>query len=86
MNPSLTPAESTLEKMWTDFSSNRNPPGTAEIGPILHVFYRGRLTGCADEDCYTFERVAPVPAEIHSNYYYHYKKNRLGLKEESTWS
>lgn len=44
------------------------------------------LTSCAEEDCYTFEGFASIPDEIHTNYYYHYKRKRHGLKEETKWS
>lgn len=58
----------------------------AENGPILRNFLRRELTSRHDEDCYTFEGFAPSPDVIRSDYYYHYKRNRLVLKEETTWS
>lgn len=59
---------------------------TAENGPILLNFLRRERTGWKDEDCYTFEGFAPSPDVIRSAYYYHYKRNILVLKEETTWS
>ena len=86
MNPSAGPVESTYKNMWTEKPSNRRSSETAENGQILHGFSHDGLTGRNAENCYTFEAFASVSDEIHTPYYYHYKKNRLGLKEESTWS
>jgi hypothetical protein len=59
---------------------------TAENGLILLNFLRLKRTGWQGEDCYTFEGFAPTPDVIRSTYYYHYKRNISGLKEETTWS
>lgn len=83
---SSQPAESTHEKMWTDFSIGRESRSTVENSPISHSFYDLRLTVWNDEDCYTFEGLASNPDEIHTTYYYHYKRTILGLKEEARWS
>ena len=58
----------------------------AENGLILRKFLPCELTGWKGEDCYTFEGFAPAPDVIRSAYYYHYKRNISGLKEETTWS
>jgi hypothetical protein len=79
-------AESIIEKMWSDFASERESLRTAENGDFLLRFSGLRLTVRKGQHCYTFQRVAPIPGEIRTNYYYHYKKTRLGLKEEATWS
>ncbi|HUR83690.1 MAG TPA: hypothetical protein VM733_23245, partial [Thermoanaerobaculia bacterium] len=62
------------------------PVRAAENGPVSLSFLPFRLTGRKGEDCYTFEHFAAGDAVIHNNYYYHYKKPSLGLKEEATWS
>lgn len=72
--------------MWMDFAENRKDTRPAENGPILRCFYDHRLTGSKSEDCYTFEHFASDHDVIHSPYYYHYKRNRVGLKEETKWS
>ena len=72
--------------MWMKFAQNRKGIRTAENGPILRCFYHLRLTGSKSEDCYTFEHFASDRDVIHSPYYYHYKRNRVRLKEESKWS
>jgi hypothetical protein len=65
---------------------NRMRLGTAENAAILLTFSDARLTGRDGEDCYTFEGFASSRTEIHTNYYYHYKRRILGLKEETKWS
>jgi hypothetical protein len=69
-----------------DFASNRSMLGTAENGGFLRGFSSDALTSSAKEDCYTFEDFASISDEIRTNYYYHYKRKRIGLKEETTWS
>ena len=59
---------------------------TAENSAILRTFYGAHPTGPNDVDCYTFERFAPIPGDIHTYYYYLYKRKRFVLKEETTWS
>jgi hypothetical protein len=83
---STEPAESPIEIVWSDFAFLRNPSGPAENGPILPLFSIWQLTGPKDEDCYTFEHFASSPDVIHTYYYYHYKRIRIVLKEETTWS
>jgi len=67
-------------------TENRKTPETAENTGFLRSFLPVRLTGSKREDCYTFERVASTPGDIHTYYYYHYKRKRFVLKEETTWS
>lgn len=69
-----------------DFGRGRSRRETAENGSILLRFSAGRLTVRNEEDCYTFEHFASNPDVIRTNYYYHYKRMRFGLKEETTWS
>lgn len=64
----------------------RRTPKTAENAAILRTFYDAHPTGPNDVDCYTFERFAPTPGDIHTDYYYLYKRKRFVLKEETTWS
>jgi hypothetical protein len=86
-NPFPThPAESPAHIVWMDFADSGTRSEIAENGPILRSFLPVRCTGSNGEDCYTFERFAPIPGEIHTYYYYHYKRKRFGLKEETTWS
>jgi hypothetical protein len=87
MDPDSTDAaERSPEKMWSDFALLRRTPQPAEKRPFLLRFSASRLTGRDGEDCYTFEHFAPSPGVIRSNYYYHYKRRRFVLKEETTWS
>jgi hypothetical protein len=72
--------------MCKDFASDRRSLETAENARFLRCFSAAALTSCFDEDCYTFEGFAPIPDEIHTTYYYHYKRKRNGLKEETKWS
>ena len=58
----------------------------AENGPISLSFLPSGLTGPKGQHCYTFERFASSPDEFRTTYYYHYKRLRVGLKEETTWS
>ena len=81
-----TSAESPVEIVWTKNTDERDLPRFAENGPILRSFSAPETTGCAKQDCYTFERFASSPDVIRTAYYYHYKKPILGLKEETTWS
>ncbi|HEX8173231.1 MAG TPA: hypothetical protein VF824_22035 [Thermoanaerobaculia bacterium] len=72
--------------MWKLFAS---PPETAQPAENLSVFRffsSGLRTGRSGEDCYTFERFASSPDVIRTTYYYHYKRKRLGLKEEAPWN
>lgn len=84
--PSTVPAESTTHNMWMDFAISPDPARTAENGRFLHSFLYPETTGRNGEDCYTFEGFASSPVEIRSAYYYHYKRNTFGLKEEMKWS
>ena len=86
MTESAMPAESSMEKMWTLSTPGRDTPATAENGPVFLRFPATGLTGSHGEDCYTFEGFAPSSHDIRSNYYCFYKRIRLGLKEEATWS
>lgn len=83
---STAPAESTAEIVWSDLALLRRAAKPAENGPILLCFSAFRCTVRNGEDCYTFEHFASDPDVIHTTYYYHYKRIRLGLKEETTWS
>jgi hypothetical protein len=58
----------------------------AENGPILLPFSARLRTGRKDHDCYTPQAFASTHDEFRTTYYYHYKKTRVGLKEESPWS
>ncbi len=55
-------------------TENRMSLETAENTAILRTFSGAHPTGRNDEDCYTFERFAATPVEIHTYYYYHYKR------------
>ena len=79
-------AESSMQKLREKNRRPRTSVRNAENGPILRNFLRGEPTGSQSEDCYTFEGFAPTPDVIRSDYYYHYKRNILVLKEETTWS
>ncbi|HEX2061429.1 MAG TPA: hypothetical protein VHK90_11870, partial [Thermoanaerobaculia bacterium] len=79
-------AESNTEKMWTKNAIRRKAAGAVENGPISRSFSALRLTVPKRQDCYTFEGFAPRPDEIHTYYYYHYKRTTSGLKEETKWS
>jgi hypothetical protein len=83
---STEPAESPDEMVWMKNTTDCKSDRTAENGPILHSFLMVETTGRKSHDCYTFEQFAPRPDVIRTNYYYHYKRNILGLKEETTWS
>jgi len=83
---STAPAESVVEIVWTNSPELRRVSEPAENGPILSTFSASRLTGSNDEDCYTFEHFASTSDVIRTTYYYHYKRIRNGLKEETTWS
>ena len=72
--------------MWMNLAHDRESFGAAENAPISRSFQPLRSTGRKGEDCYTFEGFAPNPDVIRTTYYYHYKRKRLGLKEETTWS
>ena len=84
--PSTEPAESTTHNMWSDFAFAPKRAPTAENARFSHSFLMAETTGRKSHDCYTFEQFAPRPDVIRTNYYYHYKRNVLGLKEETTWS
>jgi len=83
---SAAPAESTPQNVWMNFGPRCTNSETAENGLFSLSFSSGRPTVRKGEDCYTFEGVASSPDEIRTDYYYHYKRNTLGLKEEATWS
>jgi hypothetical protein len=72
--------------VWTKNTTDCKRERTAENGPFLRRLLATEPAGPKSHDCYTFERVASSPAVIRNNYYYHYKRNILGLKEETTWS
>jgi hypothetical protein len=83
---SATPAESPTEIMRMKTTELRNAAGAAENGPISLSFHPLRSARRKGEDCYTFEYFAPAAAVLRSDYYYHYKRNRVVLKEETKWS
>jgi hypothetical protein len=72
--------------MWTKNATDCKPARTAENGPILRRLLATEPAGRKSHDCYTFEQFATSPLVIRTNYYYHYKRNIFGLKEETTWS
>jgi hypothetical protein len=80
------PDESPVGIVWMKNTENAMAPETAENTEVLRIFSGVRPTGRNGEDCYTFERFAPVPGEIHTYYYCLYKRKRVVLKEETTWS
>ena len=86
INLSATLAERSTQSLWEKNGWPRTFVRNAENGPILRNFLRRELTSRHGEDCYTFEGFAPSPDVIRSAYYYHYKRNILVLKEETTWS
>jgi hypothetical protein len=59
---------------------------TVENTGILRSFLPLRSAGSKPQHCYTFEYFAPPPGVIHTTCYYHYKRTRLSLKEETKWS
>ena len=79
-------AESPIEKVWTKNASVCESTETVETGGKLEPFSAGRLTTFAECDWYTFETFASESDEIHTDYYYHYKRKRLVLKEKHPWS
>lgn len=83
---SATLAERSTQNLREKFGGRRPIAPNAENGLILHNFLPFELTGQQSEDCYTFEGFAPNPDVIRTTYYYHYKRNISGLKEETTWS
>ena len=72
--------------VWTDFALSRKPAPSAENACFSHSFLVPETAGRNGDHCYTFEGFASSPAEIRSAYYYHYKRNTFGLKEEMKWS
>jgi hypothetical protein len=72
--------------MWTFFALAPKPAPTAENSRFSHSFLYPETAGRNGDHCYTFEGFASSPAEIRSAYYYHYKRNTFGLKEEMKWS
>lgn len=72
--------------MWMNSASGSRTVRAAENGPISRSFLGPRLTGRKSEDCYTFEHFAARTRVIRTTYYYHYKRTRVGLKEETRWS
>lgn len=83
---SAVAAESAAENVWSVFASRRKRASHVENAPILLRFSGLPLTGPEGEDCYTFEGFASSPDEIRTAYYYHYKRKRIRLKEETRWS
>ena len=83
---STPPAQTPAHIVWMKTADLRNRRRAAENGPISRSFLPLRLTGPEGQHCYTFERFASSPDEFRTTYYYHYKRIRLGLKEETTWS
>ena len=83
---SATPAERPVQKLREKNATRATIAPNAENGLILHNFLPFEPTGQQSEDCYTFEGFAPNPDVIRTTYYYHYKRNISGLKEETTWS
>jgi hypothetical protein len=81
-----TSAESSVEMVWTENTIDRDLSETAENHRILRSFSAPETTGCAKQDCYTFERFASSPDVIRTTYYYHHKKHILVLKEKNQWS
>lgn len=69
-----------------DFATDRTSRPTAENGLISHSFLSCETTSYKSEVGYTFERFASNRHDFRTTYYYHYKRNILGLKEETTWS
>jgi hypothetical protein len=84
--PNTQPAESPYRNLCTLLAEISGRPKTAENHGKLRCFSADELTGRNDEDCYTFEHFAAGAVVIRSAYYYHYKRERFGLKEETTWS
>jgi hypothetical protein len=72
--------------MWIEVADSSPARIPAEIGSILRIFFREELTGRKRQDCYTFEHVASISSDIRNTYYYHHKRTRHGLKEETRWS
>lgn len=83
---SAAAVETRHEMMWMNLDDLRDGAPTAENGAILLRFSGPSLTGSNQEDCYTLEGFASTPDEIHTAYYYHYKRNRFDLKEVTRWS
>ena len=79
-------AERSTQNLREKNDGRRTIARNVENGLILHNFLPFELTGQQSEDCYTFEGFAPNPVVIRTTYYYHYKRNISGLKEETTWS
>jgi hypothetical protein len=75
-----------VEKVWTEIATRHTGLRTAENGLFSLSFSGSRLTGAKRQDCYTFEYFASSPDEIRNAYYYHYKRTRFVLKEETKWS
>jgi len=86
MTVSATAAEMADEKMWTKNASRMKPRSTAEMTGKPRRFSASKPAASRKRDCYTFETFASYPDEIRTAYYYHYKRTRNGLKEETTWS
>lgn len=72
--------------MWTEIAIGGPGLGTAENGLFSRNFSGSGLTGRKEQDCYTFEGFASRPDDFRTYYYYHYKRKRFGLKEETRWS
>lgn len=72
--------------MWMKNNKEHSTLEIAENRPFLRRFLRCDPAGREVEDCYTLEQVASRLTVIRSAYYYHYKRNILVLKEETTWS
>ena len=72
--------------MWMKNASRDARLETADFTGKLGGISTAKPTTFADPDCYTFETFASYSDEIHTAYYYHYKRTRAGLKEETKWS
>jgi hypothetical protein len=78
--------EPLVEKMWRKNASDRRAVPTAENGPKSRHFSAAQPTGSPNQDCYTFETFASRSRDFLGAYYYHYKRKRFSLKEETKWS
>ena len=68
------PEESPVAIVRMKNTESRKALETAENSGILRTFYGAHPTGPNGVDCYTFERFAPTSGDIHTYYYYLYKK------------
>ena len=72
--------------MWTKNALRTKPRPPAESTGKRRRFSAPKPAASRKRDCYTFETFASYSDEIHTDYYYLYKRIRNGLKEETTWS